>query len=290
MFKFKLDLTGRIVSSSLAILLVACTVSLVTLGIRGVRPELKQASTKDDPSSSSAVLKKSPDFGAYYLNSIVYLGDTTISHMSSDGALSEGEEAKQIWSGADGSLPLAKGIEKSGIILPQSGTEIGITDALDKIKPDYLLITLGAENGARYCTEEQFKSYYTDLIIAVKEASPGTKIILNSIFPISRKYEFNTQGISADKIDKANAWIVEIAEEQGVKYLDSASALKNSHGYLDKKYDSGDGLHLSAEGYSVFFDHIRNHGYVNNVHDEIQPTETGTESEEITSEESSEES
>ena len=265
MFKFKLDLTGRILSSVIAILTVACTVSLVTLGIRGVRPELKQAMESSQSASSPAVLRTTPDYGAYYVNYMIYIGDTTISHMQSDGALKENEEPKQIWSGADGSLPLSKGIDKTGIILPQSGKEMSIVDAMTTLKPEYVLITLGAENGARYCTEEQFKSYYISLISAIKESSPGTKIILNSIFPISFKYEFLNKGISADKIDKANTWITEIAEEQSVKYLDSASALKNSYGYLDKKYDSGDGLHLSPEGYDVFFQYIRTHGYVNNV-------------------------
>lgn len=264
MFKFKLDLTGRIVSSVLAILIIACTVSLVMMGIRGVRPELKQNMSSPSTVSSPAVLRETPNFGEYYTNSIIFLGDTTISHMKGEGALYDGEQEKLIWSGSDGSLPLSSNIDKAEIILPQSenGEEIGIIEAVGVLKPDYMLITLGAENGARYCTEEQFKSYYVKLIVAIKEASPNTKIMLNSIFPISFKYEFTTQGISNNKIDKANGWIIEIAEEQNVRYLDSASALKNKQGYLDKKFDSGDGIHLSAEGYSVFFEYIRNHGYV----------------------------
>ena len=138
-------------------------------------------------------------------------------------------------------------------------------DAAAELKPDYLLITVGLENGVRYCTEEQFKDYYTRLVVAIKEASPGTHIILNSIFPVSKKYERSTQGISRDKIDTANSWIVEIAEGQGVKYLNSAEALKNGNGYLDSKYDSGDGLHLSNDGYAAFFEYVRTHGYKNNA-------------------------
>ncbi len=262
MFKFKLDLMGRAVSSLLAILITACAVSLVTLGIRGVRPELKQAQSNPSDTASSVTLQSTTDYGQYYLDNMIFLCDGTLSHMRNEGALKEGETVKTLWTAVDGSLPLSSSIDRTEIVLPHSGEEVYIADATARLKPEYMLISLGSENGVRYCTEEQFKSYYAKIIIAVKEASPNTKIILNSLFPISRKYEFKNQGISMDKIDRANLWISEIAEEQGVKYLDSASALKGNGDYLDTKYDSGDGFHLNAEGYEVFFNYVRTHGYV----------------------------
>ena len=262
MFKFKLNAMGRIFTSVIVILLCACTLALVTFGIQGVRPELKpQKAESAPPSSSSAALGETPDYGQFYTDTIIFLGDTTISQMRDQNALSGGEETAQIWTDEDGSLPLASNIDKTEIVIQGLGKSAYIADAVAEISPQYLLITVGLENGVRYCTEEQFKEYYTKLIVAVKEASPDTKIILNSIFPVSKKYERKTSGISKEKIDTANAWILEIASEQGVKYLDSATALKNKKGYLDAKYDSGDGLHLNAEGYAQFLNYVRTHGY-----------------------------
>ncbi len=262
MFKLKFNLFSRIATATISILIIACAVSLVTLSIRGVRPELKQPILeKSDSVDSPAALKTTPDYGQFYVDSIIFLGDTTVSDMRTKGVLSDGEETRQIWTDADGHLPLASSIDKTEIAFPEGENDMYIADAAAQKRPQYLLITVGIENGVRYCTEEQFKAYYSKLITLIKESSPDTKIILNSIFPVSKKYEKQTQGISMDKIDTANAWIVEVAEEQGVKYLHSASALKGSNGYLDPKYDSGDGLHLSTDGYNAFFTYIRTHGY-----------------------------
>ena len=276
MDKNKSLIIGRVAIAAILILLAACTVALVTFGIRGVRPELKQQTTESsDALKSHAVLKETPDYGQNYINTIIFLGDSTISHMREAGVLYEGESTTQIWTDADGTLALDAKIDKTELYLPASDRTVYVTDAAAELKPDYLLITVGLENGVRYCTEEQFKDYYTRLVVAIKEASPSTHIILNSIFPVSKKYERSTQGISKDKIDTANSWIVEIAEDLDVKYLNSAEALKNSSGYLDSKYDSGDGLHLNTEGYAAFFEYIRTHGYKNNS-PKVEETDSST--------------
>ena len=282
MDKNKSLIIGRVAIAAILILLAACTVALVTFGIRGVRPELKQESAESsDALKSHAVLKETPDYGQNYINTIIFLGDSTISHMREAGVLYEGESTTQIWSDADGKLALDAKIDKTELYLPASDRTVYVTDAAAELKPDYLLITVGLENGVRYCTEEQFKDYYTKLVSAIKEASPNTHIILNSIFPVSKKYERSTQGISKDKIDTANSWIVEIAEDLDVKYLNSAEALKNSSGYLDSKYDSGDGLHLNTDGYAAFFEYVRTHGYKNNAPkvEETESTDTAESSE-----------
>lgn len=266
----------RVAIVAILILLAACTVALVTFGIRGVRPELKQPTSEgNEELKSPAALKETADYGEGYVNSIIFLGDSTISHMREAGVLYEGESTTQIWTDSDGRLPLDAKTHKTELYLPASERTVYVTDAAAELKPDYLVITVGLENGVRYCTKAQFKDYYTSLVVAIKEASPTTHIILNSIFPVSKKYEKSTQGISRDKIDTANSWIIEIAEEQDVKYLNSAEALKNSGGYLDSKYDSGDGLHLNAEGYAAFFQYIRTHGYKSHA-PKVEETESST--------------
>ena len=56
-------------------------------------------------------------------------------------------------------------------------------------------------------------------------------------------------------------WISQIAAQNGVKYLDTASELKDGDGYLLHKFDLGDGLHLNADGYDAMLTYIRTHGY-----------------------------
>jgi len=124
-------------------------------------------------------------------------------------------------------------------------------------QPEYLLITLGV-NGVSFMTEEVFSINYTNLVAGIKEASPNTKIILNSIYPVSVNYA--TSSINNAKIDVANGWIRKIAEESGVHFLNSSSVLKDESGNLVETYHNGDFIHPNSECYGVVINYLRTHG------------------------------
>ena len=52
-----------------------------------------------------------------------------------------------------------------------------------------------------------------------------------------------------------------LAEELGVRYLNTAEVLKDDNGFLMSELDVGDGHHLSAEAYLRMLEYIRTHGY-----------------------------
>ena len=54
---------------------------------------------------------------------------------------------------------------------------------------------------------------------------------------------------------------MELASEQGLRYLNTAEVLKNESGALKEIYDVGDGHHLTKEAYVKILDYIRTHGY-----------------------------
>jgi lysophospholipase L1-like esterase len=168
----------------------------------------------------------------------------------------------QIWTGESGDLSLDYSIDTATVVNPRDGSSLTIKTALERMQPDYLIITLGLNNGVSYCTEEKFKEYYGKLIDAVNEASPDTRIILQSVFPVSKVAEKRLSGISNDKIDKANTWIEELAVEKSVRYLYTSSVLKDKKGYLSPQYDSGDGVTLNESGYAIMLEYIRTHGYM----------------------------
>lgn len=260
--KFDYKTTLKLIVSAVVLILTACLVSAVILIINGARSDIfSQEKAAEASTDTSTTLAKTPDYGQNYINNIIFVGDTTISRLVEAEALVYGSETKQIWTGEDGDLPLDFSIDKTSIVFPETGKTMTIPDAAREKKPDYLVITLGISNGVGYCTEENFKSYYGKLISAIKEASPDTKIMLQSVLPVSRKFEKDASGITAKKIDQANLWISQIAEQNGVRYLDTSSILKDSDGYLLHQYDSGDGLHLNADGYHAMLTYIRTHGY-----------------------------
>lgn len=258
MSKKRFEKTSKALITATVILTVACVVSLITLLFRGIRSDVFAESEK---SPEATKLAATSDYGQYYVDSMMFIGDSTIAGMISEGVLKDGRETDQVWTGENGDLPLDYNIDTATVVCSEDAKPLTVAEAIAERKPDYIVITLGINNGVPYCTEENFKAYYQKLITSIRSSSPDAKIILQSILPVSEKYAKSTSGVSADKIDRANEWIAELAKQNDVRYLDTASALKNAKGCLDSKYDSGDGLHLNADGYNAMLTYIRTHGY-----------------------------
>ena len=228
------------------------------------KPTEQQTQAPDIPTNTtpntSAVLGQTADMGQDYIDSIIFLGDSTTYHMINRAVLSGGKDTKQVWSGALGTLTLDGNIHKTTIVYPETDTEMTVAEAAAQEKPKYMVITLGV-NGVAYATETQFTAYYGKLIDAIKQASPDTKIILQSIFPVSAAYDQKGGKLCNANIDIANGWIMQLAADKGCKYLDTASVLKNDEGTMIALYDAGDGIHMTADGYKAILQYIRTHGY-----------------------------
>ncbi len=208
--------------------------------------------------TTSAILTETADMGQSYIDSMIFVGDSNTAHLRSFGVLSDGKETKQVWATESQTISLDSQITSKKIIYPDTGEEMTIAQAASLKKPQYLVISLGT-NGLSYLDEEQFKYCYNKLLTAIKEVSPSTKIIIQSIYPVTSWYT----GISNTRIDEANRWLVELAKESGVRYIDTASVLKDSKGTLKDTYNSyhNDGYHINADAYRAILQYIRTHGY-----------------------------
>ena len=122
-----------------------------------------------------------------------------------------------------------------------------------------MVITLGV-NGVSFMDEAWFVRDYTALVQMIQKTSPDTKIILNTIYPIAASYK-SQKSINNTKICAANGWIEQIAEDTGVRFLNSYECLVGSDGWLPESSQNGDGLHLNGEAFSTVMDYIRTHAY-----------------------------
>lgn len=241
----------------IAVLTVACAISIVSLCINGAKPDIYTKEPSSD-TVSGAELGKTFDYGDGYIKKIIFVGDKTISPISN---VIDDVQKEQVWSSVDGSLPLDNNLKTIAIIHSEDSKGSSIASAAEIYKPQYIIITVGLENGVAYCNKEKFKEYYKELISSIKDSSPDTNIILQSVLPISKEAEKENPNIANDRIDTANSWISEICEASSTRFLNTASALKDSRGYLAPEYDSGDGITLNEEGYKAMLNYIRTHGY-----------------------------
>ncbi|MBE6565245.1 MAG: hypothetical protein E7655_08240 [Ruminococcaceae bacterium] len=202
------------------------------------------------------VLDETADGGQEYLDSIVFLGDSTTYGLLHYEMLAGGKETAQVWTPVARTLTLSRA-NYDKILYPDDGEEYLIKDAVGMKKPAVLVITLGV-NGVSFMDEDDFASSYGRLIDDIKTASPDTLVILQSIFPVASHYD-KQHAINNVKIAAANGWIVKIAADRGVKYLDTYSALIGEDGFLPQDYQNGDGMHLNVAGFNVELDYVRRH-------------------------------
>lgn len=206
-------------------------------------------------SSTETLLGETADMGQEYVDKFIFLGDSTTNGLGYYDIVSD----SQVWTPASGTLTLNLW-STATIVYPDDGSEISIVEAVTKKQPEYMLITLGV-NGISFMDEEYFITEYTKLVLAIKEASPNTKIILNSIYPVTASYSAKDNGITNEKIDTANIWVARIASSTGSKYLDSESVIKDETGAMPEKLSNDSSLHFNADGYTLVINYLRTHGY-----------------------------
>lgn len=220
--------------------------------------------TPDVPNKIPVTLAQTADMGQAYQDSIIFVGDSTTAHLRSRGVLSGGTQTRQVWVPADNTLLLDFNITKKKIVYPATGIEMTIAEAAAEEKPTYMILTIGLNGITSFVNNKNlYQNCYGNLIDAIKEASPETKIMLQSVYPVAANQKtFTADAVTLNGyIDILNGYVKELAEAKEVRYLDTNSALKGSDGLLPESYQNGDGIHLTAEGYRVILDYIRTHGY-----------------------------
>ena len=223
-------------------------------------PPVTQIPDTEDQTPSEptpTLLGESEDMGQEYIDKLVFLVDATNVGLRSYGVLSGGKSTTQVWRTTSGTLTLS-GICEKKIIYPETSAEMTVAQAAKKKKPEYLVIALGFE-GMNQISREKFIEEYTALINTVKAASPDTKIILQSVYPIASRVKGK---VTNAKIDELNSAIYSLAQSCEVKYLDTCTVLKDSSGAMKDELDNGGtGWNLNAKGFETVLSYIRTHAY-----------------------------
>ena len=214
------------------------------------------AAPTPEPTAPPTVLGQTEDRGQDYIGRFVFLGDSTTYGLAYYDVVPE----TQVWTPASGTLTLSNWQIETVECYDGQGNvrSLAIADAAAERQPEYMLITLGL-NGISFLDEGFFKEYYISLVQAIQDASPGTKIICNSIYPVIDAEV--SSDIGNERIDAANLWIEDIAARTGTRYLNTHDGLTDENGDLRAEYCNGDGIHLSPAGFDVVLQTVRTHGY-----------------------------
>ena len=137
-----------------------------------------------------------------------------------------------------------------------------VPDAVAMLKPKRIIICYGTNNlsGSSTDATNYIKTYLQGLQ-AIQTAWPYCDIIVSAIPPLDRQRE-NTN-LTMTQVDAYNAALVQMCEENGFKFLNSAEVLRDAAtGWAKTDYTLSDGVHLSKTAVTAYFDYVRTHAYI----------------------------
>lgn len=217
----------------------------------------KEENTIDTQAYTSTILEQSADAGDSYVDETLFLGDSNTARMyrmfdycSYDNAIgSVGMTAKSLVTFACVQVSTSSGY----ITMPQ---------AVAKLQPRRVILTFGTNDlNPGYKAADFVKNYQTG-IEAIVTAYPSVDIIVNAIPPIGQQH--SNQSLTQTQVDEYNKALVEMCQEKGWKFLNSAEVLKDSvTGYAKSGYvETSDGIHLTRTAMDALFTYIRTHSYI----------------------------
>ena len=187
---------------------------------------------------------------------MTFFGDSTTAHL----ALRGGIPKERVWSGA-GSTVLFETVNAVKCVhLQKENRDVTVAEAVRCKKPQILVITVGVSGGAGRLTRESFVDIYRELLLSVQNASPETKILVQSLLPLSDRSVKHYKRLTKEAVLQANVWLRELCEEMRIPYVDThAKLIDPDTGYLKPEYQNDEYMHLTASAYEIILENLRSY-------------------------------
>lgn len=200
--------------------------------------------------TSAALLTETADAGTDYLNDTLFLGDSNTVRLYNNGLISLQQFCAK--EGIGTQVALSEGI----VTFKKDSNHYTIPQAVAMMKPRRVVMTFGTNDTGMEVPD--FIAHYTALIQAIQQSYPYTDIIVNTVPPVPADHS-NYPHMDQAKIDDFNMALLALCEQLGVRFLNSAEALKGSDGYgIADYYTSGD-IHLKSAGLKAVLNYLRTH-------------------------------
>lgn len=247
----------------LCVLAVLLTFGITTTLLKKEEPAPSVSESVADPTSggdlsghyqidnaSTALLTETADAGTDYLNDTLFLGDSNTVRLYNNGLISLQQFCAK--EGIGTQVALNEGI----VTFKRDSNHYTIPQAVAMMKPRRVVMTFGTNDTGMEVPD--FIAHYTALIQAIQQSYPYTDIIVNTVPPVPADHS-NYPHMDQAKIDDFNMALLEMCEQLGVRFLNSAETLKGSDGYgIADYYTSGD-IHLKSAGLKAVLNYLRTH-------------------------------
>lgn len=259
-------------AAALAICLTGCSHAL-TDATPSATSETAEAAATATPAATPAtsaepvcaevgtILPETADAGRSYVDETLFIGDSNTARYllyanETGTAFTSLNNNIGVVSMGVGSITSLKCEKFKG-----SSAMYTVPDAVAMLKPKRIIICYGTNNlsGSSTDATNYIKTYLQGLQ-AIQTAWPYCDIIVSAIPPLDQQRE-NTN-LTMTQVDAYNAALVQMCEENGFKFLNSAEVLRDdATGWAKKDYTLSDGVHLSKEAVTAYFTYVRTHAY-----------------------------
>ena len=200
--------------------------------------------------ASTALLTETADAGTDYLNDTLFLGDSNTVRLYNNGLISLQQFCAR--EGIGTQVALNEGI----VTFKGDNNHYTIAQAVAKMKPRRVVMTFGTNDTGMEV--QDFISNYTALVQAIQAAYPYTDIIVNTVPPIPENHS-SYPHMDQAKIDDFNMALLNMCEQLGLKFLNTAETLKGENGYGNPDYYTDGDIHLKSAGLKAALTYLRTH-------------------------------
>lgn len=220
-----------------------------------------QPAAAEPAAAVGTVLPTGADAGRSYLDETLFIGDSNTARYllyaddtgTAFTSLSNNIGVVSMGAGAITTLKCEK--------FKGSSTMYTVPESVAMLKPKRIIICYGTNNLSGASTDAtRFIATYLQGLQAIRQAWSYCDIIVSAIPPLDKQRE-NTN-LTMTQVDAYNAALVQMCEENGFKFLNSAEVLRDdATGWAKTDYTLSDGVHLSKKAVEAYFTYVRTHAY-----------------------------
>ena len=201
--------------------------------------------------SLDAVLKEGSSSDSSYASTVVYVGDEYTQSLKTAGQITLNQ-----FLGKDG-LSVSKALQEYCIYFEDDSNSYTIPQALAKMKPRRIVVTLGSNDLSSGLSVDAFVQDYQHMLEGFATAYSYSGIIVNAIPPV----EESADGAAEKQllIDQYNQALAVMCNDAGYKFLNSAEVLKDESGFADTSFISGGSF--TTTGAKELVNYVASHAY-----------------------------
>ncbi len=200
---------------------------------------------------------------ASYFDTAVFVGDSVSLKLNyyaaATGALGN---ATFLTAGSLGSGNALWEVSSESVHPVYDGEKRLIEDSIASIQPERIYIMLGMNDLAMYGVDGATDNL-VKLITRIESHAPEAKIIIQSMTPMSSASNLLSEnGHNPQHIHTYNQKLMEVCKTNGWYFMDVASVMYNSNGFLRRDYCSdpdGMGVHFTNAGCAAWVEYLVTH-------------------------------